>query len=1832
MNENNHSPLNDELHIAIIGIGCRYPGGANSPESYWELMRNGVDAVTEVPADRWDTRIFYHPDSGRPSKANTRWGGFIEKIDHFDPRFFGISPREAKHMDPQQRLLLEVAWEALEDGGQVLERVSGTAVGVFIGISTYDYGEIHHGMNDRELIDAHSNLGGAQSIAANRISYVFDLRGPSFSVDTACSSSLTAIHLATRSLRDGECKMALVGGVNAVLKPESTIGFSRASMLSPDGRCKAFDSRANGYTRAEGAGMVLLKPLKDALADGDSIYAVIRGSAINEDGRTSGITVPGRAAQEAMLREAYRRAGFLPGEVQYIEAHGTGTPVGDPIEAGALGTVLSEGRPEGNYCLMGSVKTNIGHLEAGAGMAGLIKVALMLRHKEIPPILHFQEPNPEIPFDALRLRIARALQPWPTNGNGPARAGVNSFGFGGANAHVVVEEAPQPQPTKVGTLNTLNRAYLLPLSARSSEALRAFAQSYREFLDRGGNLLLQDVAYTAGVRRTHHDYRLTVVGRSPEELSANLGAFLAGETRPGLASGHHTSGQRPKIAFVFSGMGPQWWMGRQLLAEEPVFRAAVERCDALLSGAGAAWSLLDEMMADESRSRIGDAEIAQPANFALQVGLFELWRSWGMEPDAIIGHSAGEVAAAYAAGGLSLEDAVHVIFHRSRLQHQATGKGKMAAVGLSLAEAERAIEGYQDRLSVAAINSPRSLTLSGDADALAEVMRGLEEKQVFCRLLQVAVPYHSPHMDPLEAELRQSLAGLNVQPTRIPYISTVTGERAAPGAFDAEYWWRNVRYPVYFSDGMNRLAEEGYDLFLELSPHPVLAGTISECLLANGKKGTTLPSLRRQEAERDQMLGSLGALHTLGCRVNWGGLYADGRTVRVPSYPWQRERYWQESEVARQSRLGHRVHPLLGRRLPSPQPAWESEIDQTLLRYLGDHQIQGLVVYPGAAYAEMALAAAREVHGEGPVALEELEFQKALFLSDAEASKLQLSFDPETGFFDIHSRVRDANQAQVLWMRHARGRIAQADQAVEAVALDAIRGRCAQDISDICYAEFRTLGLEYGPAFQGIEQLWQGEGEALARLRTPDDGAEYQVHPALIDYCFQAMLGTLLRGTGSQPARVYLPVKLERMRVFRGTGSEPVPAAGPLYCHARLTEHDAKGLEGDIRLCDEAGNVLIEFQGFRCQALEGARTDILENLADWLYEFQWELAAAPASEVGAAPAPASGESWLILADRGGVGQKLADRLTAQGRHPILIPAEQGPGLAEPISNLAGVIHLWSLDAPSPEQMTRASLEAAGEQGCISALHLVQALTREAAGSQPAQLWLVTRGAQAVEPGVDSAAPAQAALWGLGRVVMNEHPQMRCRLVDLDVAEDADAAAAQLMAELSQGDREEEIAFRGGRRYVHRLNRVPARVEDAGAETRIQAAEGQPFFLDIPKPGLLDGLTLRETVRQTPAAGEVEIQVFATGLNFRDVMKAMGIYPTEGDEKLWLGDECAGRIAAVGEGVTEFQVGDEVIAVAPACFSAFITTSAALVVPKPASLSFEEAATIPIVYLTVYYALHDLARLRAGERILIHAAAGGVGLAAIQYARHVGAEIFATAGSPEKRAYLHSLGVQHVMDSRSLAFADEIMTITGGEGVDVVLNSLAGDAIPKSISTLRAYGRFLEIGKRDIYQNSKLQLRPFRKNLSFFAIDLGRLFQERPAMAGQLLRDVMKLMDLGRRGRVPVHGAGEAHGQNRAFAARPRNPDCAAGRGARGPAAVPRGRDVSDYGRSGWFRAGDGAMDGGKRRAPSGACRTERRIGGGRGRDRSDAGGGRAGSGRARRHRRGIAGGRDDRGD
>jgi acyl transferase domain-containing protein len=1199
--------------IAITGIGCRFPGGAHGAADFWKLLCDGTDAITEVPADLWNAEAFYDPRPGQKGKSVSRWAGVLDSIDRFDAGFFGVSPREAECMDPQQRMLLRAAWEAMDDGGEVLDPVRGSPAGVFVGISTYEYALLQSTVNDQSGIDVYTATGGAVSIAANRISYCLNLHGPSLAVDTACSSSLVALHLACESLWKGECPLAFVGGVNAIVTANPFISFSRSGMLSPDGRCKAFDASANGFVRSEGCGVVLLKPLSAALADGNPIYAVIRGTASNQDGRTNGITLPSAAAQETLVREACRRAGVPPAQVQYVEAHGTGTLVGDPIEATALGLALGEGRDARTPLVIGSVKTNIGHMEAGAGIAGIIKTALALRHGRIPPSLHFRNPNPHIDFAKLKLRVVEKMESF-RNGSEPPIAGVNSFGFGGTNAHAILQAPPaSAKHHAVNGKPSPDRARLLSLSARCEESLRGLAEKYAAFLSDDGEgcaLSLGDICFTAGAHRTGHPHRLSVAAGSRADMAEKLHAFAAGEARPGLTVAHAAAEQSP--VFVFSGQGPQWWaMGRELLEREPVFRAKIEECDAIL-GEFADWSLIGEMRRDEASSRMDETAIAQPAIFSLQVALAALWQSWGIRPAAAVGHSVGEVAAAHLAGVLSLREAARVIFQRGRCMDAAHERGKMLAASLTWEQAEEVIAPWAGRVSIAALNSPASVTLSGESGAIETIATQLEQRSIFCRLLRVNYAFHSHQMDPVRDELLRSLGPVQTQAASLRLYSTVTGGEFAGDDFGAAYWWKNVRMPVVFATAIDALVERGHTLFLEIGPHPALTGSLKECMTHRSVSGTAVASLRRKEPEQETMLGALGALHTLGCAVDWKALCPGASAVRLPSYAWREERFWHEVTESRDSRLSSPAHPFLARRIPSANPTWQTRLDLTAAPFLKDHLVQEHIVFPAAGYVEMALGAAHALFGGAQSEIEEIDFQKALILKDADdAARIQLCQHQDSTF----TISACASVPGEPWTVHSVGKIRACPEvkAPESRAPKSLDIAGAQQVgSDAIYARFRDLGLPYGPMFRCIETAWRRDGEVLGRIRLPEalewESAKWQIHPTVLDACFQLLL--LAVPDTAERQTLCLPVQITRLRFFARPGAK-------LWCHSRLTHSGGRAVVGDIRILDEDGRVLCDIEGFRCQAVNRGRTG--GTSGELLYEVLWKL--RPLATNGIAPAP-----------------------------------------------------------------------------------------------------------------------------------------------------------------------------------------------------------------------------------------------------------------------------------------------------------------------------------------------------------------------------------------------------------------------------------------------------------------------------------------------------------------------------------------------------------------------------------------------------------------------------------
>jgi phthiocerol/phenolphthiocerol synthesis type-I polyketide synthase C len=1752
-----HAVLADEP-IAIIGMDCRFPGAVDAA-GFWDATAAGRDCISEVPADRWSQSNLERLLSDR-EELRTSWGGFIDGVDLFDAEFFGIAPREAVHIDPQQRLLLEVAWDALADAGLRAPDLAGAPVGVFVGISLSEYGNAQ--LIDLRRISSYTGTGGALSIAANRLSYFFDFRGPSVAVDTACSSSLVAVHLACQSLRSGESTVALAAGANLILTPGVTVNFSDAGVMAADGRCKVFDARADGYVRAEGVGVVVLKPLSRALADGDRIHALVLGSAVNQDGRTNGLMAPNPQSQEALLRAACRAAGVSPADVSYVEAHGTGTFLGDPIEAKALGTVYGAARGAADRCRIGSVKSNMGHLEAAAGIAGLMKAALALRHGRIPPSLHFETPNPHIPFDELRLEVQRALEPWP-GPPGRKLAGVSSFGFGGANAHAILASAPEAAASESEAGSRSD--HVLPLTAASDAALRATAERWARWLRAlPGGAQAQEfgrICATAAVRRTHLDHRLAVIAGDAMAAAARLDAFLAGDDDPAViaGAGPGRGAGADRVVFICPGQGGQWaGMARRLWREEPVFRDAVRRTAAACAP-HIDWDYEAALLGDALPTRI---EVVQPLLFGIAVGLAELWESVGVVPDAVVGHSLGEVAAAHIAGALTLDDAARVICWRSRLLARISGLGAMATAELSEPEVGEALRGLEDRVSVAAVNGPANIVLAGDPAAVDQVVARLEAKDVFCRRVAVDVASHSSQVDPLAAELTGHLDGIRPGAARLTMHSTVTGRPIDGTELDAGYWAANLRRPVRFGAAIESLRQAGHHTFIELGPHPVLLHAVAGHFPDDQTPPALIASMRRDGNDRREFLAALASLFVEGYDPDWSRIEPDpAPPVSLPSYPWQRQRYWFEPGMGASSLdlRGAAHHPLLGARVPlavdDRTAVWETAIGAARPAYLADHTVQGRVLFPAAGYIEAALAAGAETFPGQAILLADLEFQEALELSVEAETRVQLVVVQELPGEATFRVASLAGAGPSVQGQHARGTIRALPAAAEPgpaapAPLERLRDRCGAELdADEFYTFLRRKRLEYGPAFRRVAAVARGDGEAMARVVTPPPGQGYTLHPTLLDAAFQSLVATLPAAADPMD-ELLLPVGLAELRLHRA------PTAGEeLWVHTRRAEGAGTGaaLRGDAWLLDARGAVLATVAGLRARRLPARDGDAGDDpIGRWFHEVEWVDRL-----LGAAAAPAADETrtardWIVLCHPATpMDTGLAAALEAAGQRPVLaFPGEgfrrTGPAtyevapddpaafraliesVTEDGDGVRGVVHAWEVPPLPGASLTLDTLE----QGIILAsdavLHLVQALAGAGPGPAP-RLYLLTADGPAGDT-TDEAALPSALLEGMARSISHEHAELRCTTVDVPARPD-EATIASLVREILADDDETQVALRNGQRRVGRLRRTaldgvgPVPGAAAGA-TRPEP--GRAYRARIGEPGLLDSFALEPAPRRPPGAGEVEIAVAATGLNFLDLLTALGTRPDGSDDAV-IGAECAGRVLAVGAGVEGLAVGDEVVALAADAASAVVVTQAELTAPIPAGLEPDAAASIPIAYVTAWYALRDVARLRAGERVLIHSAATGTGLAAVHVARDAGAEVFATAGNEAKRAYLRSLGIAHVMDSRSLDFAAQVRAATAGAGVDVVFNSLAGDAIPAGIALLRAGGRFLELGKRDVYANRPVGMRALRRNVSISVIDLASLAVDDPARTGSMLRSVLALVAAGRlsplpRELFPIHEA------------------------------------------------------------------------------------------------------------
>ena len=1393
--------------IAIIGMACRFPG-ADSPDAFWQLLEHGQDMVTEVPKERWDAQAVWDASPGKAGKTVSKWGGFVAHVGDFDAEFFDIAPREAARMDPQQRLLLEVVSDAFEHAGQTREGLDGSRTGMFVGImNNNEYASIKGLSRDLGVITAQDAVADATSIAAGRLSYFFGLQGPCMSVDTACSSSLVAVHLAMRSLRLGETRMAVAAGVNLILTPEHSVAFSRGGMLSPDGRCKTFDASANGYVRSEGCGAVVLKRVSDAVADGDVIHAILRGSAVNQDGRGAGLTAPNAHAQEAVIDDALVDANATAQQVGYVEAHGTGTPLGDPIEIQALGRAYGK-RSADAPLWIGSVKTNIGHLESAAGMAGLLKATLMVQRGVIPPHLHFTllNPNIELP-DALRIAHS-APQPWVTQGQATRIAGVSSFGYSGTNTHVIVEQYLPPEPKAKAEHAGL---VVIPLSARSDAALRATARNVATYLGERGDIPLATVAHSAATRRTQHEQRVALVANSRDAAISALEAFAAGNTVADLAHGMLRADRRHRVAYVFSGHGSQHLqMARQLLQSSPVFRDSMTAVDTAIQ-AYAGWSPLTLLArgTEETWSRV---HWVQPTLFAIGTSLAAWWRSMGVEPDAIIGHSMGEVAAAHIAGALGLQDAVRVICERSRVMQAVEGQGAMLVVEMDEQAAQALIAAHVGKVCVAVVNGHTARAIAGDAAVIAELQELLQKQSLFCARANTSVAFHTHHMDGLQDTLVQSLHDVTPAPPAIPLYSTVTGGRVDGVTHDAAYWGRNLRLPVQFAAAAQQAWQDGCRLFIEMSPHPVLTHALRDVTQAKDHdRGLAVASLRRGKDDMRTLHTALASLWTQGYPVDFGRISPPADTVLLPLYPWQRTRHWTSYTPSSETAMPLRdaaAHPLLGSMVPLAHDAttwvWDGSLGVRSLPYLADHQVAGMVVVPGAAFMEMMLAACTRAWDVTTVRLTDMSISDALVLRGDEDRRIQVSLD-----------ARDANRAVLriysrigtTWNLHAQAHATAAAVSAAPPMMMAPVPAVPGDSAATIYSTLRAMGLQYGPQFQNIHEVWLQGGQGFGRMRESTHQPGYVAHPTLLDSAFHVLALQIAQKTKQdRQDGAWVPVRAAAVTAW-GTLSQAT------WSHTQLhPSGDAPRGEqcGTVRIFDAQGALLVEVADLVLKNLP-ASTAREADAGDFVAH-TWE--ALPTLLPTGPRAALAGQRWLITGGSQGFGVAMQSLLTEHGANATLLPCSDTfeTALTQALAatqGLDGVINASALDLPA----LSAQPETAQRLACDINVMLVQGIAKQAWRTKP-QLWLVTDGAFNVGGEAEFVRPEQALSWGIGRTVGYEHPQIACICVDVRIGSERDAAAHSALTvfkEIAQNAREPELALRGASaRYAGRLrNMTPA---------------------------------------------------------------------------------------------------------------------------------------------------------------------------------------------------------------------------------------------------------------------------------------------------------------------------------------------------------------------------------------------------------------------------------------
>nr|WP_204807610.1 type I polyketide synthase [Mycobacterium riyadhense] len=1651
--------------VAIIGMACRLPGGIDSANSWWDALLRGDDLITEVPADRWDADDYYDPEPGVPGRSVSRWGGFLSDVAGFDPEFFGIGEREATAIDPQHRLLMQVSWEAVEHAGLTPSSRADSLTGVFVGMCHDDYAHVTNAAG--ALGDAYGFTGTALSMASGRVSYALGLRGPSLTVDTACSSSLVAVHLACRSLHEHESDLALAGGCMVMLEPQMYASASGLGMLSPTGRCRTFDVAADGFVRSEACAMVLLKRLPEALRDGDRILAVLRGTAMTQDGRTDTITAPSLDAQVAAYRAALAAAGVQPDTIGMIEAHGTGTPVGDPIEFSSLTTVYGT---NGRSCALGSAKSNIGHTEAAAGVVGIIKAVLSLHHGVVPPMAHFTRLPDELAAIDTGLFVPQRITPWPDGGIAtPRRAAVSSYGMSGTNAHAILEQAPEiaRKPEVVPATTGL-----FLLSATSAESLRHTAIRLADWTE-CHDVAPADLAYTLARRRAHRPVRTALIASSKLELVDQLREFARGDGPLQTAAGLDDRGP----VWVFSGQGSQWAaMGADLLCTEPTFAATVAAAEPLIARE-AGFSVTEALTAPHTVTGI---DRVQPTLFTMQVALAATMESLGVRPGAVIGHSLGEVAAAVVAGALSLHDGIRVICRRSRLCTRLAGCGAMAAIELPAQQVreELARRGIKD-VVIAVVASPHSAVIGGATERVRQLVTAWEECDVLARVVAVDVASHTPQVDPILDELSELLAGLTPQIPRIPYYSATLFDPRDRPPCDARYWVDNLRHTVRFSAAVKAALEDGHRVFGELSPHPLLTRAIEQTAGALDMPAAAIPAMRREQPAPHGLKVFLGELHNAGAAVDFAALYPDGRLVDAPLPVWTNRPLLLVPEKPVRNVNTVAAHPLLGVHLQLMEEperhAWQGDVGTVMLPWSADHQINRVAALPGAAYCEMALAAAATVLGERSE-VRDLRFEDMLLLDDETPVGATAAVAPSgAAAFVVHTGEQVRRAAAILHPTDA--------DLPLALDIDALLSAHPRRLDGAQLRKwFNERGVQFGPAFTGLVAAWVAHGTVstvLAEIGLPrsirNQQAGYVTHPALLDACWQSVAAhPAVRGVGN--GGLLLPLSVRRLRSYATTRTAR-------YCYTRVTACGSN-VEADIDVLDERGKVLLEARGLLMGTGFSESADRDRLLGERLLGIEWQARELPETTAG------PGRWLLISLSDDPLVTGLAEALRRRGGEASSMGWRQTRAPIR-LAGFTSVVVLAATTGTDPRS-----------SDCVRDLiHIARELP-EVRGEAP-RLYVVTRNAQAVVAD-DQVNLAHAGVRGLLRAIGAEHPYLRTTHIDVDSRTSTESIAQQLLS----GSAEDETAWRNDEWMTARLCPAPLR-PDERVSTVVDHRRGG-IRLRVRTPGDLQTIEAVKVERQAPGPGQIEVAVNAASVNFADVLAAFGRYPAYDGQQPQLGLDFAGVVTAVGSDVTDHQVGDRVGGISPSgCWSTFVTCDATLAVTLPSDLTDGQAAAITTASATAWYGLHELARIGSGDKVLIHSGTGGVGQAAIAIARSFGADIFATAGSQQRRETLRAMGIEHIYDSRNTDFAEQIRCDTDGYGVDIVLNSLTGAAQRAGIDLLAFGGRFVEIGKRDIYRDAKLGLFAFRRNLSLHAVDLALMSVTHPQRVRALLSEVYR---------------------------------------------------------------------------------------------------------------------------